>query len=61
MGDILDRLSAADEGVGDIRYVIHPIHRYKSSDWSTSDWSKQCHMTWISFGNVHVWKLIHVC
>ena len=36
--------------------VIHPIHRFKSSDWL-----KEGHMTWIIFDNVHVWKLIHVC
>ena len=26
-----------------------------------SDWSKDGHMIWISFDNLHVWKLIHVC
>ena len=36
--------------------VIHPIHRFKSPDWL-----KEGHMTWISFDNVHVRKLIHVC
>ena len=36
--------------------IIHPIHRFKSSDWL-----KEGHMTWIIFDNVHVWKLIHVC
>ena len=35
---------------------IHPIHRFKSSDWLKED-----HMTWISFDNVHAGKLIHVC
>ena len=34
---------------------IHPIHRFTSSDWI-----KEGHMTWIIFDNVHVWKLIHV-
>ena len=37
-------------------FFIHPIHRFKSSDWL-----KEGHMTWIIFNNVHVWKLIHVC
>ena len=32
------------------------MHRFKSSDWL-----KKGHMTWISFHNVHVRKLIHVC
>ena len=31
---------------------IHPIHRFKSSDWL-----KEGHMAWIIFDNVHVWKL----
>ena len=35
---------------------IYPIHRFMSSDWL-----KEGHMTWISFDNVHVRKLIHVC
>ena len=26
-----------------------------------NDWLKRGHMAWISFGNVHAWKLIHVC
>ena len=34
---------------------IHPIHRFKSSDWL-----KEGHTTWIIFDNVHIWKLIHV-
>ena len=38
-----------------LKYIIHPIHRLKLSDWS-----KQGHMTWINFDNFHVWKLIHV-
>ena len=42
--------------IGIIVYVIHPIHRFESSDWL-----KEGHMTWISFDNVHVRKLIHVC
>ena len=33
-----------------------PIHRFKSSDWL-----KECHMTWIIFDNFNVWKLIHAC
>ena len=37
-------------------YYIHPIHRFKSSDWL-----KEVYMTWIIFDTVHVWKLIHVC
>ena len=40
----------------DLWHVIHPIHRFQSSDWL-----KEGHMTWIIFDNVHVWKLIHVC
>ena len=36
--------------------VTHPIHSFKSSDWL-----KEGHMIWISFDDVHVWKLIHVC
>ena len=36
--------------------IIHPIHRFKSSDWL-----KEGHMTRIIFDNVHIWKLIHVC
>ena len=35
---------------------IHPIHRFKSSDWL-----KEGLMTWSIFDNLHVWKLIHVC
>ena len=37
-------------------HIIHPIHRFKSSDWLRGG-----HMTWIIFNNVNVWKLIHVC
>ena len=33
---------------------IHPIHRFKLSDWLKG------HMAWIIFGNVHGWTLIHV-
>ena len=33
------------------RCFIHPIHRFKSSDWLKG------HMAWISFDNVHVGKL----
>ena len=35
--------------------VIHPIHRFKSSDWL-----KEGHMTWIISDSVHAWKLIHI-
>ena len=41
---------------GHIIRFIHPIHRFKSSDWF-----EKGHMTWIIFDNDHVWKLIHVC
>ena len=47
------------ESVGDLRievkFIVHPIHRFKASDWL-----KDGLMTWISFGNAHVGKLIHV-
>ena len=36
--------------------IIHPIHRFKSSDWV-----KEGNMTWINFDNVHIRKPIHVC
>ena len=39
-----------------IALIIHPVHRFKSSDWI-----KEGHMPWIIFDNVHFWKLIHVC
>ena len=42
-------------GIMRLLCFIHPIHRFKSSHWSI-----QAHMTWISFDNVHVRKLIHV-
>ena len=32
---------------------IHPIHRFKSSDWL-----KEGHMTWIIFDNVHVFNCL---
>ena len=44
------------QGHGCIVHFIHPIHRFKSSDWI-----KEGHMTWIIFDNVRVWKLIHMC
>ena len=38
-----------------ILFFIHPIYRFKSSDWL-----KEGHMTWNIFDSVHVWKLIRV-
>ena len=34
-------------------YIIHPIHRFKLSDWL-----KEGHMTWIIFDNVHVFNCL---
>ena len=39
--------------MGELCCIIHPIHRFKLSDWL-----KEGHMTWIIFDNVHAWKLI---
>ena len=38
-----------------ISMFIHPIYRFKSSDWL-----KEGHMTWVILDSVHVWKVIHM-